>query len=116
MFVKENRDRKKQNKTNKTNNVIDVPLVSLLLKFEQILKVCKAIHISSNKDQFKNIPAGIYLLKVNNRNIRTRYEICSKLTTKIPERRRWRRSGIFIVNFEHISHLVLVFLLLILNT
>ena len=26
-----------------------------------------------------------------------------------------RRSGIFIVNFEHISHLVLVFLLLTLN-
>ena len=30
-------------------------------------------------------PAGIYLLKVNNRNIRTRSEICSKLTTKTPE-------------------------------
>ena len=27
----------------------------------------------------------------------------------------WRRSGIFIVNFEHVSHLVLVFLLLTLN-
>ena len=25
---------------------------------------------------------------------------------------QWRRSGVFIVNFEHISHLVLVFLLL----
>ena len=59
-------------------------------------------------------PAGIYLLKVNNRNTRTRCEICSKLT-KTPERRQWRRSGIFIVNFEHISDLVLVFLLLTLN-
>ena len=29
----------------------------------------------------------IYLLKVNNRNTRTRCEICSKLTIKIPERR-----------------------------
>ena len=29
--------------------------------------------------------------------------------------RQWRRSGIFIVNFEHISHLVLMFLLLTLN-
>ena len=29
--------------------------------------------------------------------------------------RRKRRSGVFIVNFEHISHLVLVFLLLTLN-
>ena len=53
-------------------------------------------------------PTGIYLLKVNNRNTRTRFEICSKLTIKIPE----RRHGIFIENFEHISHLVLVFLLL----
>ena len=31
---------------------------------------------------------------------------------KTPERRDWRRSGVFIVNFEHIPHLVLVFLLL----
>ena len=29
-----------------------------------------------------------------------------------PERRQWRRFGIFIFNFEHISHLVLVFLFL----
>ena len=27
----------------------------------------------------------------------------------------WHRSGVFIVNFEHVSHLVLVFLLLTLN-
>ena len=26
--------------------------------------------------------------------------------------KEWRRSGVVIVNFEHISHLVLVFLLL----
>ena len=31
------------------------------------------------------------------------------------EHRQWRRSSVFIVNFEHISHLVLVFLLLTLN-
>ena len=35
-----------------------------------------------------------------------------KLTIKIPERRQWRRSGVFIVNFEHISDLALMFLLL----
>ena len=60
-------------------------------------------------------PAGTYLLKVNNRNTRTR---CSKLTIKTPEQRQWRqwrRSGVFIVNLNHISHLVLVFLLLTLN-
>ena len=51
---------------------------------------------------------GIYLLKVNNRNTRTRCEICSKLTIKTT-------SGDFIVNFEHISHIVLVFLMITLN-
>ena len=45
------------------------------------------------------IPAGIYLLKANNRNTRSRCEICSKLTLKTPERRHWCRS---IVNFEHV--------------
>ena len=57
----------------------------------------------------------IYLLKVNIINTRTRCEICSKLTIKTPERRSWRRSGVFIVNFEHISHLVLVLLWITLN-
>ena len=31
------------------------------------------------------------------------------------ERRQWHYIGVFIINFEHISHLVLVFLLLILS-
>ena len=61
------------------------------------------------------IPAGNYMFKVNNRNTGTRCEICSKLTIKIPERCRWRRSSVFAVNFEHISHFVLVFLLLTLS-
>ena len=60
-------------------------------------------------------PVGIYLLKVNNRNTRSRSEICSKLTIKTPEWRHWRRSVVFIINFEQISHVVLVFLLLTLN-
>ena len=53
---------------------------------------------------------GIFLLKVNDKNIGRRCEIRSKLTIKTPERHQWRRSGTFIANFEHISHLVLVFL------
>ena len=40
---------------------------------------------------------------------------CSKLAIKTPERRQWRRSRVFIVNFKHISNLVLVFLLLTLS-
>ena len=60
-------------------------------------------------------PVGMYLLKVNNRNTRTRCEICSKITTNTSERRHWCLSGVLLVNFEHISHLPLVFLLLTLN-
>ena len=52
-----------------------------------------------------------YLLKVSNVNSRIRCEIRSKLTIKTPEQRQWGRSGVFIVNFEHISYVVLVFLL-----
>ena len=52
------------------------------------------------------------MFKVNNINSRKRCEICSNLTTKIPGRRHWRCTGVFIVNFEHVSYLFLVFLLL----
>ena len=54
--------------------------------------------------------AGNYMFKVNNRNTRTRCDICSKLTIEIR-----RRSSVFTVNFEYILHLVLVFLLLTLS-
>ena len=60
-------------------------------------------------------PTGNYMFKINYRNTRTRYEIFSKLIIKTQERRQWRRSGVFIVNFEYILHLVLVFLLLTLS-
>ena len=39
-------------------------------------------------------------------------EICSKLTIKTLELQNWRSFGVFIVNFEHILHIVLVFRLL----
>ena len=55
------------------------------------------------------------MFKVNNRDLRTRSEISSELTIKYPERCHWCRSGVFIVNFEHISHFILVFLLLTLR-
>ena len=44
-------------------------------------------------------PAGIYLFKVNNGNIR---KMCLQLTIKIPERRQWSHSGA-IVDFQHFS-------------
>ena len=60
-------------------------------------------------------PVDVYLFKGNIKNIRKRCEICSKLTVKAPERRNWSPSGVFIVNLQHISHVLLVFLLLNLN-
>ena len=56
-----------------------------------------------------HLPGGIYLLEVNYGNIRTIGEICSKLTIKTLEQNQWRRPGVFIVNFEQLSHIVLVF-------
>ena len=32
-------------------------------------------------------------------------EVCSKLILKTPKQRQGRRYGVFVVNFEHISHL-----------
>ena len=62
-------------------------------------------------DKSHAIPASIYLLKVNNRNTKTRCEIYSKLTIKTPE----PRSGVFSFNSKHISQPALVLLLLTLN-
>ena len=68
-----------------------------------------------NSEVIRPNPAGINMVRVNNKNTNTMCEICSKLTLKKPERRQWRRSGVFIVNFEHILHFVIVLLLLSLN-
>ena len=59
-------------------------------------------HQKTKNGHLRLNPAGIYLLKVNNRNTRTRCEICSKLTIKTPERRQWRPLGVFIVYFEYV--------------
>ena len=49
--------------------------------------------------------ANIYLFKVNSRNTRKIYEICLKLTKNTIE----SCSGVFIVNFKHISHFIVCF-------
>ena len=74
-------------------------------------------HLTRKRDLIErsNSPAGNYMFKVNNRNTRTRCEICSKLTIKTPERCHCRCSCVFIVKSEHTSHFVLVFPLLILD-
>ena len=53
-------------------------------------------------------PANIYLFKANSRNTRKRCEIYLKFNNK--------NNQLFLsLNFEHISHLFLVFLVLTLN-
>ena len=49
------------------------------------------------------MPVGNYMFKVNNRNAITRCESCSKLLINTPERRHWRRFGVFILNFSHFT-------------
>ena len=61
-------------------------------------------------------PANIYLFKVTNKTIEKRCKICSKLTIKTPKRPHGRCSGVFIINFELVSHIFHpVFLLMTLN-
>ena len=57
-------------------------------------------------------PTSICLFKVNFKRTRTSCKICSHLKIEIAN---WHFSGVFIVNFEYISHLVPVFSLLTLN-
>ena len=45
-------------------------------------------------------PAGNYLLKFNNTNTRTVYEIRSKLTIKTAERRHWRLAGVLLLTLN----------------
>ena len=46
----------------------------------------KSCHFSTGLSQ-TTFSANIYLFKVNNRDTRKRYQICSKLTVKTPEQR-----------------------------
>ena len=86
--------------------------ISIKLKATQKTLITFLLYISKDLVKaMKTFPADIFLLKVNDKNTRTRCKICSKLTIKTPER-EWR---FFIVNFGHISHLILVSVLLTLN-
>ena len=62
-----------------------------------------------------SFPSGSYLFKVNDANTRLKKLIYSNSTMKTPERCQWRHYHISTVNFRHISHIILVFPLLLLN-
>ena len=56
---------------------------------------------------------SLYAFKGDKRNTRKRCEICSKLKMKTPELSQVLLSSVFIVDFEQVLHLFLVFLLLL---
>ena len=102
--------------TNNGETPVDVVSCSFYLKLIwNFLHEISAFNILIGFQSTEKHPAGNYIFKVNSRNTRTRFEICSKLTTKTPERDQWHRSSVCIVNFEHTSYLVIVFLLLTLS-
>ena len=74
---------------------------------------------TGNKNRSKNLSKAKKTVKLTCNCLKSTIETlengvaCSKLTIKTPQRCHWRRSGVFIVNFEHISHLFLVLLLFI---
>ena len=104
-----------------------MPWTILVNFFDQLF------HWTSLDDWFWLCLADIYLFKLNKGKTKTTHEICSKLKTpewrlldllKTSENHRFsvvfkgygrRCYGVFIVNFEQISHVVLVFPLLTLN-
>ena len=84
--------------------------LATLLKLTLWLVFFKKVYFKVYLKILFSNPAGYYMFKVNNRSTRAKCEICPKLTIKTPERHHWRRSGVFIVNFEHISLFSSVFI------
>ena len=72
-----------------------IVLVFLLLTLNKYMPAGVVLAISS---------ANIYLFKFTNRNTRKRCKICSELKIKTSKWRHWRRCGVLLVNFDHISH------------
>ena len=77
----------------------------------KILCPVAGCYLCLSKFMLPYFAANNCMFKVSNRKTRARCGIYSKLTIKTLERHQWRRSDVFIVNLEQISHLVLVFLL-----
>ena len=54
----------------------------------------------------QSFPVNICLFNFINRNANNNCVMCLNLAIKTRERRQWRRSGVCIINFEHILHLL----------
>ena len=64
--------------------IIDETLNREIKKPKEMLSYFKLSNAPKDNSKKVSYPVGIYLLNVNNRNTRTRCEICSKLTIKTP--------------------------------
>ena len=63
----------------------------LALAYKIFFELTKSLAPNIRQKKYLRIyPAGNYMFKVNNRDTRTRCEIFSKLTIKIPEQRQWQ--------------------------
>ena len=69
------------------SNAAVLSIYICFFKYTKVLKFTLYTNLAGTQSRPVVFPAGIYLLKVNNRNTRTGCEICSKLTIKTPERR-----------------------------
>ena len=100
----------------KCNQIRNFPRIWSHLLKKTIIKnfILRALNVLS---YCWNLRPANYLASHCNIKIKSRkkYGIYSELTIKTPEQCRWGRCGIFIVIFEHILHLFLVFLWLTLN-
>ena len=75
-------------------NCFAIHLTLFIAHEHQLSNCCKILE--------SNDPAGISSFIVNNKNTRKSCQICSQLTIETPGRCHWRRSGVFIANYEHI--------------
>ena len=99
----------------KTRHLCDLlhnfTIISLIRKPKKYLKRIANFYKVANYQPVIT-PTSIWLLKVNFKRTRTRCEICSELKIEIVN---LCHSGVFIVNFQHISYFLPVFFLLNLN-
>ena len=65
--------------------------------------------------KYLTIPANITCSKSTIKTLEEVAKKCLKLTIKTPERGQWCHSGVINIKFEHISRLLLLFLLLTLS-
>ena len=89
--------------------------ISTMEFFVKIVKGCSPLTIFTQKVHYRCLIGSKHSLKVKQRTTRKRCESRWRPTIKSPRRHQWSRSGVFINIFEHMSHLFLVFILLILS-